>query len=497
MDSNFSQTNEIFIGIVKPAGIKTESLVDRFKTKLKEFAYKVEVIDISNDIIIPLMILNGKEIKKNAKRDFNYIQDLMDFGNALRSDYQNDIIARLVAVEISKRREEKYNDFNERIAYLITSLKNPDEVSFLRDLYSKAFTMVGILQSKEIRTSYLTGELAYSEEEVNRLFDRDTNELFEYGQKFRDTFYLSDFFVNYYNGDALSNQLDRFFNLLFGNPYITPTFNEFAMYSAFSASLRSADLARQVGAVITKNNEIIAQGANDCPKFKGGLYWPKIIDDYKYKDEDNGRDYMIGYDSNKKEIFNIYEDILECLEIKKDDDMYDEYINKLKHTKIKSLTEFGRSVHAEMEAISMCARNMITSKNATLYCTTFPCHNCTKHIVASGIVKVIYIEPYPKSKALELYEDSIKINENLIIELDDNKVIFEPFIGVAPRLFYDLFSMNYSSGYEIKRKDKENGHIIKCDKKTKIKAKYRFRTEPYGYLDKEKYIKDRIHKEEE
>ncbi|MDN3612645.1 hypothetical protein QWZ16_23945 [Vibrio ostreicida] len=26
----------------------------------------------------------------------------------------------------------------------------------------------------------------------------------------------------------------------------------------------------------------------------------------------------------------------------------------------------------------------------------FPCHNCAKHIVASGIKRVVYVEPYPK-----------------------------------------------------------------------------------------------------
>ena len=44
-------------------------------------------------------------------------------------------------------------------------------------------------------------------------------------------------------------------------PYVTPLFDEFAMFMAFAAALRSADLSRQVGAVVGKSNEIISTGA--------------------------------------------------------------------------------------------------------------------------------------------------------------------------------------------------------------------------------------------
>ena len=47
------------------------------------------------------------------------------------------------------------------------------------------------------------------------------------------------------------------------------------MFMAFASALRSADLSRQIGAVIAHDNEIIATGANDCPKSGGGLYWPE------------------------------------------------------------------------------------------------------------------------------------------------------------------------------------------------------------------------------
>ncbi len=102
---------------------------------------------------------------------------------------------------------------------------------------------------------------------------------------------------------------------------------------------------------------------------------------------------------------------------------------------ISNLIEYGRPVHAEMSAITSAARLGLSVNKAFLYCTTFPCHLCAKHIVASGIKKVIFIEPYPKSLASYLYADSIEV-EN---KFSADKVIFYPFTGVAPRRFIDFF----------------------------------------------------------
>src|ERR1035441_9924393 len=74
----------------------------------------------------------------------------------------------------------------------------------------------------------------------------------------------------------------------------------------------------------------------------------------------------------------------------------------LKNSGLFDMTEYGRAVHAEMDALLTCARSGISPRNGTLYTTTFPCHNCTRHLVAAGIRRVVYIEPYPKSKATKL-----------------------------------------------------------------------------------------------
>jgi cytidine deaminase len=109
--------------------------------------------------------------------------------------------------------------------------------------------------------------------------------------------------------------------------------------------------------------------------------------------------------------------------------------NCIKDSKIMDLLEFGRDIHAEMSAISDAARHGLSVKDATLYCTTFPCHICAKHIIAVGILKVVYIEPYPKSYAEELHADAIHIEG----DGKDGKVGFCRFIGISPFRYRDFF----------------------------------------------------------
>jgi len=106
----------------------------------------------------------------------------------------------------------------------------------------------------------------------------------------------------------------------------------------------------------------------------------------------------------------------------------------LKSSQINDLTEYGRVVHAEMSAICDAARLGRAVKGSILYVTTFPCHNCTKHILASGISRVIFMEPYPKSKAKDLHRDEIELEKS-----SETKVSFIPFLGISPFRYRDIF----------------------------------------------------------
>ena len=264
------------------------------------------------------------------------------------------------------------------------------------------------------------------------------------GQDVKDAFPLADLFIDGRNRSSFEAQISRFLQLLFGNIFHTPTRDEHGMYHARSAALRSADLNRQVGAAIFRvEGDIISVGCNDVPKAGGDLYWPG--------DKGDARDFQKGIDATADERVQVLGELLERLEkhglLSKDTNKIE--MNKmvqalvsgerkgiLKGTRVMNLLEFGRGVHAEMAALMSAARLGISVQGSTLFCTTFPCHMCARHIVASGIKRVVYVEPYPKSKAKQLHQDSISVDPSAT---SVDHVNFEPFEGIAPRQYQDIF----------------------------------------------------------
>jgi deoxycytidylate deaminase len=101
----------------------------------------------------------------------------------------------------------------------------------------------------------------------------------------------------------------------------------------------------------------------------------------------------------------------------------------------KNAGELRTLEHAEMHAI-IVGSQVAGSKviDGKLYCTTYPCHSCARHIVAAGILEVYYIEPYRKSLATKLHDDAITESE-----ADATRVRILPYDGVAPSRYLRLF----------------------------------------------------------
>lgn len=53
-----------------------------------------------------------------------------------------------------------------------------------------------------------------------------------------------------------------------------------------------------------------------------------------------------------------------------------------------------RTIHAEMNAILQCAKFGIPTANAEIYVTDFPCLQCTKMLLQAGIKKIYYLRNY-------------------------------------------------------------------------------------------------------
>ena len=161
-------------------------------------------------------------------------------------------------------------------------------------------------------------------------------------------------------------------------------------------------------------------------------------------------------------------------------------LENIEKSGLNDITEYGRVVHAEMDAILGCARRGISSKDSIMFCTTYPCHNCAKHIIASGISKVIFIEPYPKSKAYDMHDDAIRNAE----DDESEKVLFLPFVGVGPRQFVNFFSMSLSVGGTVRRKKKNTFAKEKWERKN---ARPRVKMFPTSYRENENTVASEAH----
>lgn len=89
-----------------------------------------------------------------------------------------------------------------------------------------------------------------------------------------------------------------------------------------------------------------------------------------------------------------------------------------------------RTVHAEVNAITQCAKYGIETDDSELFVTHFPCLNCTKSLIQAGITKVNYLNDYRvdayakelltkaniELNKVELKESYVKIN-NVVVEL--------------------------------------------------------------------------------
>lgn len=448
---------ELFIALVGAVGSDLKRVTAALRHALQSVNYDCREINVIEQLREFREYVDGLSDEKAV---YDRYVARMDAGDHFRETTElGDALARICISSIRKTHRQprsKSSDATEpipRTAYLFRSLKHPDEVELLRKVYGPNFYLVAAYTPRDLRASNLHSRITKStydsQNDTHRakaetLIQRDMDDrIKKYGQKLNMTFPKADCFILVQDGADLAQDTTRFIELLFGNSFRTPTPQEFGMFHAQAAALRSSALGRQVGAAImTPERDVIAIGTNEVPKFGGGQYWEGDLNDRRdfYLEEDPS-------DTKKREalgeLFNklkehgwLTNQKIEGLTIEK---IVEEALPFLKGTRLVNLTEFGRVVHAEMAALTDAARRGAAVKDCTMYTTTFPCHNCARHIVAAGIKEVVYIEPYPKTLAAEFHPDSIAVDSS---GPTLNQVRFRPFVGVAPRLYMKLFEMN-------------------------------------------------------
>lgn len=461
------------IGLVGAIGVDWERVVSKLKRELELVGY--EARDIS--LIQPVLALHPEwPCETQAYEDLCHRK--MDIGNDLRRwTKRKDVLAAVAMAEIRKlravhskdgrRRKNRAGRPIERCTYVLKSLKTPEEVERLRLVYGDNCFVVAAYSSVKCRKARLAEQIAASHSETNKvtfeptaeqLMERDEQESGDNsGQNVQNTFCMADVFIDADREEDTARQIERFIQILFGHPFRTPTRAEMGMFQAFGASRCSSSAGRQVGASIAnEEGDLLAVGFNEVAKALGGHYQEGDLED--------GRDHVRRSDSNAEMNRHVLEDLLARFQSKgwlsekyaaediaalvqharseklldsfsRDDGGAAKMPSLLKSARILHGIEFIRAVHAEMAALMSMLRNGVSARECTMYVTTFPCHECAKHIVASGIEEVIFIEPYPKSRVVELFSDSIIADD---AEAKD-KVCFRPYFGIAPHRYLALF----------------------------------------------------------
>jgi cytidine deaminase len=449
---------ELVIGLIGALGAQIDDVERDLRERLAQLGYRIpatiKLSDLLHELTGPTFDRLSAEPGKRA-----HVSLYMDAGNELRaSTGRSEAMAMLGITQIQQIREEMgvpEDRTADATAFLINSLKHPAEVQALRKIYGPCFLAIAVFNNRDERIeaterrlfdhSGRIGKANHHRPEAERLIERDEDEQgLSHGQHVSDAFALADVVVGKSDRRDLSASVKRFIDLFFGDWRYTPTTGETAMYHAQGARYRSSSMARQVGAAIARDDgSIVATGTNDVPKAKGGLYGD--LDDPDARDHAQA-DKQDSSDFHKRAVvIDLFEHILklDLLKVANRSDIVP-LVNQLvaskalKNTKLMGTIDYVRAVHAEMAALMDAVRYGQAVRGCTLYTTTFPCHDCTKHIVAAAIKEVVFIEPYTKSLTSELFSDSVAIDN----PASSGKVQFSPFIGVLPRHYAALFQMH-------------------------------------------------------
>ncbi|WP_444964698.1 ComE operon protein 2 [Pediococcus pentosaceus] len=91
-----------------------------------------------------------------------------------------------------------------------------------------------------------------------------------------------------------------------------------------------------------------------------------------------------------------------------------------------------RTIHAEMNAVLQCTKFGVATDGAEVYVTDFPCLQCTKMLLQSGIIKINYLRNYHNDQyAVELLKrknveiKQIKFSEDDLDKININHILRE------------------------------------------------------------------------
>lgn len=162
---------------------------------------------------------------------------------------------------------------------------------------------------------------------------------------------------------------DGFCLPIFTTPSARPSWKTYFIRLTQMVATRSTCLRRQVGAIIVRENRILATGYNGAPSF----------------------------------VAHCHELPEGCLR----------EANKIPSGQRQELC---RGLHAEQNAILQAAAFGVSLKGSELFCTHQPCITCAKMLINAGIEKVYFLGDYPDEYSLRMLEEGKIVIERIQVE---------------------------------------------------------------------------------
>ena len=88
---------------------------------------------------------------------------------------------------------------------------------------------------------------------------------------------------------------------------------------------------------------------------------------------------------------------------------YNGFLPGAKHESVVRDNHEQATVHAEQNAISYAAKNGIALENATAYVTHYPCINCCKILISSGIKHIYYLNDYKNDPLVSTFCEEVNV----------------------------------------------------------------------------------------
>jgi len=361
---------------------------------------------------------------------------LQELGNELREQRGNGFVALQAAKAAKKAAPKKH--------WVLDGIRNPGEIEVLRSEFPN-FYLIAVDASRDIRYARLKSRYARNEAEFDRDDQRDRAEPFPHGQQVAACVDRADVLLineNEFTGKArvrreLESKIDEHVVLMASPGSRLPSPRELLMHLAYSASLRSSCLKRQVGAVIVAPYDssaimppglvpgsdefaVVAAGYNEVPRGQDTCrdrYEGQCYRDQKRSERPDaiarlGLRCKCGEPVTTPQCRKCCADLSAVFQPEK-------------------ALDYCRALHAEETAILQGTRTGGPAlSGAVLYTTTFPCLLCAKMIVHAGIKEVVYVEAYPGREATEFLKDA--------------GVSITRFEGVKAQAFYRLFKSTLS-----------------------------------------------------